>query len=534
MTADNELWRQLCLPALPSDFAASRPLTTPSPIPNREVLDLQRVVQNPLSSHHANPDPSDVIHLGSAKLETFGSKASVVNWDPAAPGERIDWSSEYVARHAPISLDWLPQPHDKNALLERRLEVQGLALLDDTTALGPVEDGSICFWGIESSEEEYTRILNRSQAGLLLRGGGKGPPNPGTVECVSVDKMRNKAYFAIDSSLKEVDLAALQVTAHQEYSQPISVISEATHPTPLTVGTSHSLHLYDPRDGAKGRRCSIDLQVHTREQNDFHRILEGDSRHAILTESVPLSVVHATAHDIHVAGRFPGILFYDRRFFPQMSHSIYSGARLSCIAPFPSTHGVSLAAVGEYKGKGSLEVYPLDVSSRLRDLGTVKNRTSASRCKVLSVMSHGARLLTTDGDGLLKWTERDGSTLVRRWNVNSYTSNSERTLRPNIPTTGIFNSQVNEGEVVRKMVARNARANCDTCLWTGERLGVLHFGHARELHEQAQNTGIEADALRDSSDFAGRESRDYELYMRQALERQANEVRFMQGLGLSG
>ena len=457
-----------------------------------------------------------------------------MNWDPAAPGERIDWSSEYVARHAPISLDWLPQPHYKDLSLERRLEVQGLALLDETTALGPIEDGSICFWDIESNDKEYTKILNRSQAGLLLREGRKGPPSLDIVECVSVDRLRNKAYFAINSSLKEVDLVTLQVGAKQEYSQPISVISEACYPTPLTVGTSTSLHLHDPRDGAKSRSCSAGIRMHTQEDNDFYRIHDGDSRHAILAEPVPLSIVHGTPHDIHVAGRFPSILIYDRRFFPQMDQSIYSGARLSCIAPFPSIYGTSLAAVGEYKGKGSLEVYPLDVASRSRDTGTVKNRASASRCKILSVTSHGARLLTTDGDGSLKWIERDGSTLVRRWNVNSYTSDPDRALPSNGSMTGVFNNQVNEGEVVRKMVASDLRANCDTCLWTGERLGVLHFGHTRNAPKEERNTGMGADDIPDDSNIAGGEAQEYELHMRHALERQANEVRFLQGLGLSG
>ena len=509
-------------------------MTIPGPTHDRDVLDLHRIVRNSPSSRHTSLGTGDLVHAGSDKLEELGSRVSIVNWDPAAPGERIDWSSEYVARHAPISLDWLPQPYYWNASFARRLEVQGLALLDETTALGPVEDGSICFWDIESTNQEYTKILNRSQAGILLRESRKGSRNSGIVECVSVDRTRNKAYFAIDSSLNEVDLVTLQVGAQQEYSQPISVISEACYPAPLTIGTSTSLHLYDPRDRAKGRRCSAGIRMHSQESNDFYRIHESDSPHAILTEPVPLSIVHATAHDIHIAGRFPSILIYDRRFFPRMDRSIHSGARLSCIAPFPSTHGVSLAAVGDYKGKGSLEVYPLDMALRSRDLGTVKNRTTASRCKVLSVISHGARLLTTDGDGSLKWMERDGSTLVRRWNVNSYSSDPDRALPSDGPVTGIFNNQVNEGEVVRKMAASNLRANCDTCLWTGERLGVLHFGHERKLHKQGQNSEMEAEDLPDSSKFADGEAQEYELHMRHALERQANEVRFMQGLGLSG
>ena len=322
--------------------------------------------------------------------------------------------------------------------------------------------------------------------------------------------------------MSEVDLATLQVTAYEQYPQPISVISEAFGPTPLTVGTSHSLHIHDPRIGPRSRRLSTGIKEHMQQQDDFHRIHTGDAHHAILTQPIPLSIVHTGSNMIHVAGRFPSIVVYERRFFARVDHSIYSCARLICIAPFSSMHGATLAAVGDYKGKGSLELYPLDSPLQPGGLGTVQNRTSASRSKCLSVASQGARLLISAGDGLLKWVERDGSTLVRRWNINSYSSTPNGVSPSNIPMSGIFSNQVDEGEVVQKIITTNARANSDICLWTGEKIGVLHFGHERNVDAQRQNTVDEIENDAGSSEVTDREAQQYGSGMRQALERQAN------------
>ncbi|KAF2679641.1 hypothetical protein K458DRAFT_422188 [Lentithecium fluviatile CBS 122367] len=101
-----------------------------------------------------------------------------------------------------------------------------------------------------------------------------------------------------------------------------------------------------------------------------------------------------------------------------------------------STSGHTLIAAGEYKGKGSLELYGLSSdphrSINLSDNRTTRNnhacyqnRQTASSSKLLSVAPHGTRLVFSDGDGNLKWVERDGSTPVRHFNINDTANSSQ-------------------------------------------------------------------------------------------------------------
>lgn len=154
--------------------------------------------------------------------------------------------------------------------------------------------------------------------------------------------------------------------------------------------------------------------------------------------------------DIYVAGRFSNILNYDRRFFPKLRGTIFSGARLCSMAfldyPFASMEkdlarrgelsieqvwdaktrpGKTLIACGEYNSKGSLEIYGLSPSSKASSApsagslqnSVMKNRQTSSSSKLLSVCNHGTRIVASDGGGNLKWFERDGFTEARRWNI---------------------------------------------------------------------------------------------------------------------
>lgn len=65
-------------------------------------------------------------------------------------------------------------------------------------------------------------------------------------------------------------------------------------------------------------------------------------------------------------------------------------------------------------------------------------------------------------------------------------------------------------------------------IWTGERVGMLRYGETSDL-------GLSAEELEERLDgLVGREERIYGMTMRRALERQADEVRFVRGLGLGG
>lgn len=547
---DNSLWKDLCLDGSLYSEAARRFRThDTSSIPRTQeptALDLRRAVDQ--------IDPTLRNHLPKKDKPTRRAASS---WDPAYPGEKVDWYNEYIARHAPLSISWLQQPTNDSHRIIENIEPRGLGLLHkdgEDIVIAPLDDGSVCLWNIgqddAASNDEDGRITTRSRPGLLSVTGPGGTTwqgvekskakmtSTGVVECVSIDKMRNKAYFAVQSGLNEVDLSTLQISAYDRYPFSISTLSEAAHPVPLTVGTTLSLHMHDPRLGNNGRVSSytyISERVDSNydfangpTRNDFHRLNAGDDpqeEYATLFHPAPLSILHHNpSSTIYVAGRFPSILTYDRRFFPKLSSTTYSGARLCSMTSLITPNGPTLVAAGEYKGKGSLEFYPTSPSPATVPRNEPKrNRTSASSSKLLSLTSHGTRLLFSDGDGQLKWVERDGSTLVRRWNINTYTTAD--CLR----MSSVFQSNPNEGDVARKLLPVRAKERSEVLIWTGEKIGLLGFREKPRFvfggegdDDKWISDGLEAIA----------QERDYGRGLREALERQADEARFMQGLGL--
>jgi len=382
----------------------------------------------------------------------------------------------------------------------------------------------------------------------------------------------------------EVDLETLQAVSHENFPFSVSALSEARHPTPITVGTNLSLHLYDPRPSTIHPRqveSSFDTFDHQHGGNArvsaFHGIFDPapDPNYAPLFHAGPLSIVHLPSSgdewdgngDIYVAGRFPSILNYDRRHFPKLRGTIHSGARLCSLTalPYPfasmekdlmrrgelsieqvnvakSLPGKTLIACGEYNSKGSLELYGLSPLPHLSNISsdssagrlqnsTMKNRQTSSSSKLLSVSNHGTRIVFSDGGGNLKWVERDGITEVRRWNISH---NSIEAPRGIFGTLGDHYMDSGSGDIARKVLhihtGRSDRPvnEDDLVLWTGEKLGLLSFssksGFNAESFEEKSQTLEEA--------HKEREERIYGQTMRRALERQADEVRFVRGLGL--
>ncbi|MCJ1281131.1 hypothetical protein MMC26_000449 [Xylographa opegraphella] len=601
---DNELWRNISFQASPweSDRRSRTLVRAPTPVPDPRVLEIQRRAATLASSKSTQQTAANRAN-GRVEKEASSDSSTetrrlraLANWDPSYPNEKVDWYGEYIARHGPISTSWLQQPTRQEGSTCETYEIRGMALHHDSNGsrvVAPLDDGSVCLWklGYEinsngSDNQRKGTIIGRSKVGLLSFNDGsdgaelyssyskKKMASTAVVECLSVDSVRNKAYFAVHKGLHEVDLSTLQISHYEKYPFMISALSEVTFPTPLTVGTTHSLHLHDPRRSMNfcwsDTSCTdrvdnvANFPASSRPKNDFYRLLSGDefaSPFAQLFHPGPLAIHHVpssgtsngSSGEIFVAGRFPSLLIYDRRSFPKLRNTIHSGARLCSLTsvPYPfrslddremspqavqqakSKPGKTLIACGEYNGKGSLEIYGLSAEENpsLAVAGSTqslsyKNRVSASRSKLLSVATHGTRLVVSDGDGSIRWMERDGSTLVRRWNINQY-EGSEK--------VGIFRSLSTEahGDVARKLVPVNlgeadAQANLDELLvWTGERIGVLAFKNrpqfGSEDWEQRAETAEEK--------IKRREERIYSETMRRALEKQANEVRFVRGLG---
>lgn len=359
--------------------------------------------------------------------ETTQRARALASWDPAAPGERIDWYGEYVHRHGPLSVGWLETPRDGNGHSSQLREALGMGALytshSASKVISPLDDGSICIWDVlASSSSSSTRIGSiaaRSKPATVHI-----PTNlkeeTGTIDNVSIDSTHQKAYIAVGVQLTEMDLATLQITSQQNFPFTITALSAADLPTPMTIGTAHTLHQYDPRiplPSLDGPRSPSPVE---------HIAGARPAAPAPLSEPGPLSILHPpNSSSIWVAGRFTSLLHYDRRFWPRLASTTFSGARLSALAHLPSPFappassglprslsGTTILAAGAYKGKGSLELYPLDSTGAGASTG-YKNRQTASRGRLLCAAPHGARILFADADGALKWVERDASSLVR-------------------------------------------------------------------------------------------------------------------------
>jgi hypothetical protein len=594
LARDNRLWRYKCFEKSPS--AAALNADKPDALANLTGalggLSLSESPRSTSISNRRSPRPSK-----RAKR--------VTEWDQSSEHETIDWYSEYISRHAPLSTIWC------EARSEHAPEVRGVALHENSQkAVGCLDDGSICIWDIR--DRPYSRRkfeeLSRSKPGELFQSHAAEssikrtiPTFKGVVECVNIDSYRQKAFFAVDQTLNEVDLETLEVVSQSTFAWPITALSQqGSSDIPLSVGTSWSLHLYDARAPLRDR---------SRSPEDLLRTTPGDpeesiaflpnyakSRHRaydskplptspapIVTQRIgstarrsrgtrpdlsdfahmepgPLSIVHHEENAILIAGRFPSILAYDRRAFPRLQYVMHSGARLSSLTTVPhplqaaSTNPraqATLIACGEYGGRGSLELYSLlrdrqDTSTRQSsgdfglgstspELGAAdrehalsssesppysyKNRQEASSSKLLSVATQGTKIVFSDAEGGIKWVERHGRGLARRWNINAWQCNA----KGGSPS----------GELVaRKMVPlhtmeseRGDRGDSDLLIWTGEKIGLITTKPQWEPHDELVKSFEGMPDLRQAEEREKAE--EYSKTMRRALERQADERRWM-------
>lgn len=380
----------------------------------------------------------------------------------------------------------------------------------------------------------------------------------------------------------------MSTISHEKFPFSITALSAAKYPVPLTVGTNLCLYLHDPRARRNAGKAGSESErldrynaafdsLRSSGLGDFRTLLNPDPNpiYAHLHHPGPLSILHLPSSgdewdgngEIYVAGRFPSILNYDRRYFPKLRGTIHSGARLCSMAslpyPFASMEkdlarrgelsveqvweaktrpGKTLIACGEYNSKGSLEMYGLSPEPHLSTISSdssagslqnsvMKNRQTSSSSKLLSVANHGTRIVVSDGGGNLKWLERDGFTEARRWNIAHGSVEAPRGI---FGTLGDSYMDSGSGDIVIKMAnTHNGRhgmlVNEDLVLWTGEKIGLLSF---------SSKPGFTADSFEETGNKTPeqirteREERTYAETMGRALEANANEVRWMRGLGL--
>lgn len=79
--------------------------------------------------------------------------------------------------------------------------------------------------------------------------------------------------------------------------------------------------------------------------------------------------------------------------------------------------------------------------------------------------------------------------------------------------------------MVRKILPTDANLTGDELLiWTGERIGRLRFSHDEDLESEEEEEGDQEERRREQ---------EYSRMIRRALERQADEVRWMGRLGMA-
>lgn len=365
-----------------------------------------------------------------------------------------------------------------------------------------------------------------------------------------------------------MDLNRLDVVSRDSFEWSITTLS-AIHPDkPLVVGTSLGVHLHDFRARAKVIH-DVPERVDGQSWQDtdvFKAIFDTNPLppYASLSQPTPTGILYLpqlpqagsaslVTDDIYISGRFSNILHYDRRKFPAIVNSIHSGAVVNSLAalPYPfstvdheirqfgesspekvaemkSRVGSALIAGGSYNQKGSLEIYGLapawSTAGRSTTLlnSVVKNRFTAASSPILSVANHGTKIVFSDGSGLLKWFERDGNTECRRLRVGHSEADGRGSMSESEPQLD---------DVARKIVSTRTKHgacrpnNDDILFWTGERLGLVSFTRT-PLYQERDFAG-EGEAS------AGDQARqEYVERMREALERQAGEVRFLSSLGI--
>lgn len=563
LATDSELWKSRCFEDSRAEAARRRQR-------QRELqdsrLDELVIAISSLPGATSNSQPvSTTADLHNA--DRIQRSRALANWEPGYPGERIDYYQEYIHRHADVNVDWIDLPNKGGGDKREVREATGMGILSQTGVgsqhlVSPLDDGSVCIWDVTArsttSSSGGAALVGQSRAGLLTGNASSDRSQAimtetGAVECVSVDDRSSRGYFAVHNVLQEVDLQSLQVTSTRTYPFPITALSSCQPGMPLTVGTNSTVHLHDSREPTVSSHVGQAAQL----------IGGSIDAHATLAQPGPLSILNQLeTSSIWVAGRFTSLLHYDIRRFPRLLGTIHSGARIASLTsishPFVprsldlmrnpdastaalqatrSKSGTTLLAAAEYKGKGSLELH--DPSGR----HCYQNRQTASASKLLSVATHGGRIVFSDGDGNLRWMERDGSTLVRQYNINSETD-------ADATTGGIFSSSASEmpgqGDIVQKILPLQAHVNHDLSdrpdvpsealmLWSGDgRIGCLNFGGQNPVktgdswHDAVEDQHLSAeDRAKEDAE------RQYALRMRRALERNADEVRFVRGLGMA-
>ncbi|KAK5069289.1 hypothetical protein LTR64_008416 [Lithohypha guttulata] len=618
---DARLWRAKCFEKAPSAVHAFKA--------NEDSLS-ELLNSLSLTQAGSTPQPSSSNDVARSAVGMSRRAQAIANWDYTDGRERIDWYSEYMARHAPLHMEWA-QSSDTT-------EIKNVALFDDQQkVIGATEDGNIRIWDIQQTANGRRSFHEsfRSHDNLLYAGFEVDSPSSSStpmqqptignaVDSILVHHSGTKVYVAVEDRLNEIDLNTMAVVSQQKWAWNITAISQqSSDESAVMVGTSYTLNMYDPRtilrnqsqnndekvdvdlqerntvflpnyakswlasqprSGPRRRQVSMRARVPTSGiSRPVYTSRRADPEVYAPVEPGPQTILHRGPNDIVVAGRMPSILFYDKRSFPKLESVIHSGARLSSLTSleYPPrgatslTADATLIAAGEYHGRGSLELYELphtrltdpqatydvppaqdtdsepalpstdDAGESSRTTATsepfsYRNRQSSSSAKLLSVVTQGSRIVYSDTEGGIKWVERDGRGLARRWNINSYEyTHAGGAVVGDYVARKMLTFSSDE-QYTSGSLAGMKRGDGDILIWTGTHIGLVTNKVKWTVHDELiaafeEKMSLDESAQGQSSMRSAEESRrqeeEYARIMRRALERQADERRFLARFG---
>lgn len=369
----------------------------------------------------------------------------------------------------------------------------------------------------------------------------------------------------------------MSVVGCESFPWSITALSAANATVPLTIATTMGIHLHDYKSGPS-TPVDNDERIDGFSSIGAQYFYEQGLRnlfsdvplppYAPLAQPGPLSILHLQepgsladlSDDIYVAGRFSNILHYDRRTFPSIKDSIYSGGSLCSMtsSPYPFSAlcserrrrgqmaqdevqisktlpgGRTLITCGEYNSKGTLEIYGLspapDLSGKMEIAGH-QNRYTASGSKLLSVVNHGTGIAVSDAQGYVKWFERDGFTEIRRCRIGHSEGLRGGGASASGPSSSpsVFARMEGSDDIARKILPTGPaegggeRVNDnDLLFWTGDRLGTIGFssGQGTAPEDFLPEVGARLD---DRSE----QERRYGEAVREAYAHQAEETRWL-------
>ena len=418
--------------------------------------------------------------------------------------EKINWKAEYVARNADISIHWL-RSHTTEA---SKTEIHGASTCNGGRSLFTVlDDGKVGIWDVNPYGSRAGRRISWRGSGEASVAGTVNPSNShiGFTETISVDDARGKAYVAAGQTVVGVDVRTLVPTERVGYTRAVTAMSTANDAgIAMTIATDRGgLYLHDPRS------CNNPAPVTGFTQWDRPSVL---------------SILHRGPHAIHVAGRFPSIVTYDRRFLSKVHSTIWTGARaLSSLSNLPPSqtypHGGILAA-GHGKSRtdrGFVNVHHPDPMISSRD-GTSathesKNNDRTMWCEksVMYAIPHGCRIVCSDVAGQLFWVERDGGPVQRQCSLRS------------------MNDEYDSPQIGSKIMRLGCDADdprADLAVRTGTDVGIIGFGAKKDV-----NGGL-LEGEEEEEEKPESEEDDYRETMRRNLHKQFEDTRYLNSFGL--